>query len=273
MRNRASLLLLALIYAAFISLGLPDSSLGVAWPSMRHDWSLPLEAIAPVTMIATVCSFLSGMAAAWVLARLGTGLLVLVSCLLTGGAFLGYSLAPSIGWLYVLALPLGFGAGSVDAGLNHFVAEHYSSRQMNWLHGFWGVGATIGPAIMASAVAGRGWASGYRVISIVQLSLAAIFLVSLPLWGREGAVPRRAPELEAARPAPGATPAWAAWLGPLLYVLYLAVESGTGLWAASILVDSRGLPPAVAGLSMSCFYGAIMAGRFLTGVVADRMGN
>ncbi|HOX33839.1 MAG TPA: MFS transporter [Spirochaetales bacterium] len=272
MRNKTALLLV-LIYAAFISLGIPDSCLGVAWPAMRRGWGLPVDAIAPVTVVATICSLLSGLAAARVLERLGTGLVVLLSCLLTGGAFLGYSLAPSIAWLYALALPLGFGAGSVDAGLNHFVAEHYSSRHMNWLHGFWGVGATIGPAIMASAVAGPGWASGYRAIAVLQLSLAAIFWASLPLWRREGAVPRRPPELEEARPAPGAAPPWAAWLGPVLYLLYLAVESGIGLWAASILVDARGLAQPRAGLLLSLFYGTIMAGRFLTGAIADRLGN
>lgn len=273
MRKFAPLVLLILVYAAFISLGIPDSSLGVAWPAMRQGWSLPIEAIGGVTMLVTACSALSGFASGRVLRRFGTGKVVLFSCILTGGAFLGFSFAPSFAWLYLLALPLGFGAGSVDAGLNHFVAEHYSSRHMNWLHGFWGIGATIGPVIMAGAVAGAGWASGYRTISLIQLSLATIFLASLRLWDRDDAIPERGDALEGTRPEPGSTPRWAAWLGPGLYLVYAAVESGINLWAASILVGSRGLSAPVAGLEMSCFFGAIMAGRFLTGLVAERAGN
>ena len=273
MINKYSVFLLFLIYAAFVSLGIPDASLGVAWPAMRQQWSLPLEAIGGVTVLVTACSALSGFASGWVLRKLGTGKVVLFSCILTGGAFIGFSLVPSFGWLYALAIPLGFGAGSVDAGLNHFVAEHYSSRHMNWLHGFWGVGATLGPVIMAAALAGPGWAYGYRVIAMVQLSLAAVFLVSLGLWDKEGAVPKGGDALESARPRPGAAPAWAAWLGPGLYLVYASVETGINLWGASILVDARGLSSSSAGVVMSCFFGTIMIGRFLTGLVAQRVGN
>lgn len=273
MKKLPRYLLIALIYAAFISLGLPDSALGVAWPAMRATWSAPIEAVGIVTLIVTLGSALSGFASGWVLKKLGTGPVLFISCVLTGGAFLGISMAPSFGWLLALAIPLGLGAGSVDAGLNHFVAEHYSTRHMNWLHGCWGVGATLGPVIMSAAIAGTGWASGYRTISIVQLSLALIFLASLALWKKEGAIPPRNAETASARPAASATPAWAAWLGPSLYFVYTAMEIGTGLWGASILVGSRGFSPARAGMAMSFFYGAIMVGRFLTGVIAEKIGN
>src|SRR5512133_1051543 len=167
MKRLPHLLLLVLVYAAFISLGLPDSVLGVAWPAMRKIWGQPLEAIGIISIIATICSAISGFASARVLKRLGAGPVVLLSCILTGGALLGFSFAPSFGWLIPLAFPLGLGAGSVDAGLNHFVAEHYSSRHMHWLHACWGVGATIGPIIMGRAIAGPGWSGGYRVISLL----------------------------------------------------------------------------------------------------------
>jgi fucose permease len=273
MKRLSHILLLVLVYAAFISLGLPDSVMGVAWPSMRAGWGQPLEAIGVITVILTICSAISGFASAWVLKKMGTGPVIFVSCALTGGALLGFSFAPSFCWLVPLAFPLGLGAGSVDAGLNHFVAEHYSSRHMNWLHGCWGIGATIGPIIMGRALAGAGWNSGYRSISLIQLSLAAVFLVSLPLWKREGAVPASSEESLANRPKAGSTPKWAAWLGPFLYFVYSAIEVGTGLWTASVLVESRGMAQATAGIFVSFFYGSIMAGRFLTGLIAEKAGN
>lgn len=273
MKRYWHVLLLVLVYAAFISLGLPDSALGVAWPAMRAGWGQPLEAIGIFSIIVTICSAISGFASARVLKRLGAGPVVLISCVLTGGAMLGFSLAPSFLWLIPLAFPFGLGAGSVDAGLNHFVAEHYSSRHMNWLHGCWGVGATVGPIVMGWAIAGPGWTSGYRAIASIQLGLAVVFLISLPLWNKENAVPEKSEEELSSRPLPGSTPKWAAWLGPVLYFVYTAIEFGTGLWAASILVDDRGVDKALAGTLLSCFYGSIMAGRFLTGFIASKADN
>jgi fucose permease len=270
----AHVTLLALIYLAFISLGLPDSVLGVAWPSMRVDLGQPLAAAGLVTLILTACSALSSLASAAVLNRLGTGVVVMLSGLLTGLGLLGFAFAPSLGWVLVCAVPLGLGAGSVDAGLNHFVADHYSSRHMNWLHGCWGVGATVGPVLMGAALVGTGgWQSGYRTIAVMQLALALLFLLTLRLWQREHAVP---PPHEAAGTGavlPRPVPAWATWLAPALYLVYATVEIGTGLWAASILVDDRGLGAPTAGLWVSCFFGAIMGGRFAIGLVAARLGN
>ncbi len=278
MKRLPHIVLLVIIYAAFISLGLPDSVLGVAWPSMRSGWGQPLEAIGVIALILTVCSAISSFASAFVLKRLTTGPVILISCVLTGGALLGFSIAPSFWWLVPLAFPLGFGAGSVDAGLNHFVARHYSSRHMNWLHGCWGIGATIGPVIMGSALAGaalggEGWAAGYRTISLIQLALAVVFLFTLPLWKREGAVPKNETDEAFSRNKKGPAPQWTAWLAPFLYLIYSAVEGGTGLWAASILVEGRGVDQTTAGIFVSFFFGSIMTGRFLTGVVSRRLGN
>jgi len=271
----AHLALLTLIYLAFISLGLPDGVLGVAWTRMHTDLQQPLAAVGLLTLVGTIASGLSTLASGPLLRRLGTGPVVMVSGFLTGLALLGFSLTTSFAWLLLLAVPLGLGAGAVDAGLNHFVAAHYSSRHMNWLHGCWGIGATLGPLIMGAALAGSGlWTQGYRTIAALQLSLALLLLLSLSLWQREHATPDRAVDA-AADPAAGPQPVsrLATWLGPLGFLLYVAAELGTGLWAASILVSDRGTSAATAALGVSLFYAAITLGRFAVGLVADRLGN
>ena len=269
----AHLALLSIIYLAFVSLGLPDGVLGVAWTAMRLDLHQPLAAVGLLTITLTVSSGLSTVVSGYVLNKLGTGPVVMVSGFLTGLALLGFSLAPAFGWLLLLAVPLGLGAGAVDAGLNHFVAAHYSSRHMNWLHGCWGIGATLGPFIMGAALAGAGWQSGYQTIALLQLSLALVLLLSLSLWKRENAKPPAEVHSDAqqARIKPVST--LATWLAPLGFLLYVAAEAGTGLWAASILVNSRGTSAATAGLWVALFFGSITAGRFGVGLVANRLGN
>jgi len=266
-------ILLGIIYFAFISLGLPDSVLGVAWPTMRATLLQPIEAAGLITLVLTICSAISSFASGAVLKRLGTGPVVMISGLLTGLALLGFSFGPSFGVLLLLAIPLGLGAGSVDAGLNHFVAQHYSSRHMNWLHGCWGIGATLGPIIMGMALATvAGWAQGYRHIAFIQLGLAFLFLLTLTLWNRERATPDAAAHDEQPLMLKPLNPK-APWLAVSLYLVYATIEVGTGLWAASVLVDDRHVSAPTAGLWVSCFYGAIMAGRFGTGLIAARMGN
>lgn len=275
-KRATHLLLLALIYLAFISLGLPDGVLGVAWPAMRDVFGQPLQAAGLLTMTLTACSAASGFASGFVLARLGTGKVVAISGFMTGLALLGFALAPSFHWILFLVVPLGLGAGSVDAGLNHFVARHYSARHMNWLHGCWGIGATLGPLVMGAALAAQwGWRGGYVVIAVLQLLLALFFLRHLRLWDGEP-TPRQATSRTTAGAgvsSPPPAPAWAAWLAPALYLVYTSIEVGTGLWAASILVEGRGMEPAQAGLWVAGFFGAIMLGRFLVGLVAYRLGN
>jgi len=269
-------LLLGLIYLAFISLGLPDSVLGVAWPAMRAEFGRSLEHAGLLTLILTTCSAVSGFASGFVLSRLGTGKVVAISGFMTGLALLGFALAPSFQWIVLLVIPLGLGAGSVDAGMNHFVARHYSARHMNWLHGCWGIGATIGPVVMGVALAGRfGWQGGYAVIAATQLLLAVLFLRSLRLWQAEPETAAAGKlSADAGRMARQTqVPTWASWLAPLLFLAYTTIELGTGLWAASILIEGRGTDPARAGLWVAGFFGAIMVGRFAIGLVANRLGN
>lgn len=174
----------------------------------------------------------------------------------------------------MLTVPLGLGAGSVDAGMNHFVARHYDARHMNWLHGCWGIGATMGPIIMGSALAGSaGWQGGYRTIAIIQLALAVLFVVNLRLWQKEPAHRAAAQAGQGDAALHKQPPAWAPWVAALLYLVYTTVELGVGLWAASILVDGRGKDPVSAGAWVACFFVAIMVGRFAIGLVADRIGN
>ena len=267
------LALLAIIYLAFVTLGLPDGVLGVAWTAMRLDLHQPLAAVGLLTITLTLSSGVSTLFSAQVLNKLGTGPVVMISGFLTGLALLGFSMAPALGWLLALAVPLGLGAGAVDAGLNHFVAAHYSSRHMNWLHGCWGIGATLGPLIMGASLAAAGWHSGYRTIAALQLALAVVLLLSLSLWNRENAKPPAARHSDAqqARLKPVST--LATWLAPLAFLLYVAIEAGTGLWAASILVNNRGTSAATAGWWVSFFFGAITVGRFGIGLVANRLGN
>ena len=262
------LALLAIIYLAFVSLGLPDGVLGVAWTAMRLDLHQPLAAVGLLTITVILSSGISTLFSAQVLNKLGTGPVVMISGFLTGLALLGFAVAPAFGWLVALAVPLGLGAGAVDAGLNHFVAAHYSSRHMNWLHGCWGIGATLGPLIMGASLAGAGWQRGYLTIAAVQLALAVVLLLSLSLWRRENAKPPAASHSDAQQACIKPVSTLATWLAPLTFFLYVAIEAGTGLWAASILVNNRGTSAATAGLWVSLFFGAITAGRFAVGLLS-----
>ncbi|HML47079.1 MAG TPA: MFS transporter, partial [Clostridia bacterium] len=177
------MIFLALIYLAFISLGLPDSLLGSAWPMMNAEFGVPTGNAGMVSMIVSGGTILSSLLSHRVIRRVGTGKITVVSVAMTAVALLGFSRAPSFPWLLVCAVPLGLGAGTVDSGLNEFVAEHYAAKHMNWLHCFWGLGAMLGPALI-SALARQGhlWRSGYLSISAIQFALVALLLFSLPMW-------------------------------------------------------------------------------------------
>lgn len=271
-------LLIALIYAAFISLGLPDSVLGIAWPTMRAQLAMPLEAAGYIAIVLTTCSAISSFFSGRINRRFGTGTVVLASSALTAAGLLGYSLVPSFPWFLLAALPLGFGQGAVDSSLNGFVATHYSSRHMNWLHASWGIGATLGPVVMTAALAmNSAWRLGYRTLGAVQALLAATFFLGLGLW-------QRAPTLQGS-PGAGETKEARAfgtlgglrrsepWVQIAVYGLYAAGEFCVGLWAASLFIEKRGLSTGSAGFLASLYYGSITAGRIVSGLFADRIGN
>ncbi|TAH13087.1 MAG: MFS transporter [Curvibacter sp.] len=269
----AHLILLGIVYVSFISLGLPDGILGVAWPAIRADMDQPLAAVGVVTITMTACAAAASFLAGPLAKRVGTGLVVAISCLMTALALIGFAYAPSFVWLVALGIPLGLGSGAVDTSLNHFVAAHYSSRHMNWLHGFWGVGATTGPLIMGVALASStGWTAGTQAIGLVQLCLAVLLFSTLTLWSQERSTPSAGdaehvtPKFKPVRPL-------AVWLAPTSFLFYVAAEMGTGLWAASILVTDRGVSPTQAGVWVAVFFGSITAGRFGVGLIANRLGN
>lgn len=272
--GRPSLVLLGIIYLAFISLGLPDSMLGVAWPAMRETLRLPLETVGILTLVLTTLSAASSFATGWLTRRFTTGPIVLASCLATATALLIFSSAPPFVFLVLAAVPLGLGAGGVDSSLNAYVAKHYSARHMNWLHSFWGVGATVGPMVMTAALGiGAGWQGGYLWIALTQLTLALLFFATLPLWKRNE---NRSEAAAAEENGPDGTLTLrspAAILSAVIYALYAVVEFSTGLWANTVLVDSRGIPPQTAGLWVAAYYGSIMGGRMLMGFLVHRWGN
>ena len=259
-------LLLAIIYMAFISLGLPDGLLGAAWPVMQQDLAVPESYAGIVSMIIAACSILSSLLSDKVTRRLGAGPVTAVSVLLTAAALLGFSLSRSFWMLCALAVPYGLGAGAVDAALNNYVALHYSSRHMSWLHAFWGVGAAIGPYVMSVAIGSRhGWPMGYRVVGLLQVCLTAVLLCSLKLW--KAAPTPDTGDGEAAGPLtlgqifaiPGAKAVMSA------FFCYCALESTAGLWASSYLTLHRGVDAQTAAGFASLFYIGITAGRALNG--------
>lgn len=268
-------LLLALIYVSFISLGLPDSLLGSAWPQMQESLGVSLSLGGVISFLITASTILSSLVSHQVIQRFGTGTVTMCSVAMTALALFGFSLSNSFFALCLWAIPYGLGAGSVDAALNNFVALHCKAKHMSWLHCFWGIGATGGPYIMGLCLSrGMGWQAGYRTISFLQMALTLILLLSLPLWKKQ--------ELplsggETVRPQ---TPQW----GKLLkrpgvkaaltaFFFYSALELTTGLWGSSYMVAVRGISAETAAKWISLFYLGITAGRFFSGFLTLRFSD
>lgn len=267
-------LFLAVIYSAFVSLGLPDSMLGAAWPEMAGSFAVPAQSAGTAAMLTSVCTVISSLFTNRLVARLGTGRTTLFSVALTAAALTGMACAPGFVWLCVLAVPLGLGAGAVDAALNNFVALHYAARHMNWLHCCWGLGATLGPAIL-SIFLGRagGWRLGYGAVAALQWCLVAALAATQSLWKRH----------ESGQPGPGmqrsnATDSlWhiarqpGVWAAMLSYFCYCSVENTALLWGASYFVTARGFGVAAAAQAASLFVLGITVGRFLCGFLSCRL--
>lgn len=267
--------LLVIIYISFISLGLPDALLGAAWPVMSTDIGVPLSLAGMLSMIVAGGTIVSSLISERVIRRFGTGLVTACSVTMTAVALLGVSLSSGIGWLCLFAVPLGLGAGAVDTALNNFVALHYQARHMNWLHCFWGVGATAGPAIMSLFLTTQGgWKLGYGTIGALQALLVIALFASLPLW-RKAASPSMQAESASVQPpklvhtlqTPGVKPAM------LCFFAYCALELTTGLWGSSYLVMVKGIPAVSAAQWISYFYLGITAGRFVSGFLSLRLRN
>ncbi len=267
-------LLIGIIYLSFISLGLPDSLLGSAWPTMYSEMGSTITGAGTLAMIISACTVVSSLMADRVIHRFGTGKVTTVSVAMTALALFGFSMSGAYWHLVLWCIPYGLGAGSVDSALNNYVALHLKARHMSWLHCMWGVGASIGPIIMAQCLTGGfGWRGGYRTIGTIQMVLTALLVLSLPLWTRESRnssvdeSTRNVLSLGEAVRLPGAKRILIAFL------CYCALESSAGLWAASWLVETRGVSPNAAAGYAALFYLGITGGRAVSGFISERLGD
>ncbi len=269
-------LLLAIIYLSFISLGLPDALLGSAWPTMYESFQVPVSYAGIISMIISVGTVISSLQSDRLTLKLGTGKVTAISVAITAIALFGFSISDSFLLLCLWAIPYGLGAGSVDASLNNYVALHYSSRHMSWLHCMWGVGASIGPYIMGYALTGqKGWNAGYLYIAVLQITLTIILVCSLPLWKKRIEIRDTNGRVEEAKPLslkqiwniPGAKEVL------VTFFCYCGVEQTAGLWASSYLVLYRGLSEETAANFASLFFIGITIGRALNGFLTLKLSD
>ncbi|MEY8462371.1 MFS transporter [Streptococcus merionis] len=267
-------ILLVMIYLAFISLGLPDGLLGAAWPAMRVQMNLPMSYMGIISMIISVGTIVSSLQSHRLILRFGTGKVTAVSVGMTALALFGFSVSSNLIWLCFFAIPYGLGAGSVDAALNNYVALHYSSKHMSWLHCMWGIGASIGPYIMSFALTRpSGWPLGYLLVGIIQVILTAMLFMTLSLWQRD-----ESREISTEKPKKALTLKQILSISDakeimVCFFCYCALESTTGLWAASYLIGVRGLSVAQAASFASLFYVGITVGRAINGFLAMRFSD
>lgn len=267
--------LLVIIYIAFISLGLPDSVLGSVWPVIRLDLSAPLGLVGYVAMTISAGTVISSLLSNRLVSRFGTAKVTVTSVAMTAIALLGYSFVGHAAFLFLLAIPLGLGAGSIDAALNNFVALHYKSMHMNWLHCFWGVGATAGPLIMSAfLLQAGGWRTGYLVIAALQFALVVVLLASMKLWDgkelRSSKGTQRDSKVTTNREAFGLPNVKLALIS---FVFFSVTETTTGLWSSSYLVGVKGMAATTAARWTASFYAGITLGRLLSGFLSIKMKN
>lgn len=272
-------LLLVIIYIAFISLGLPDSILGAAWPSMQPQLGVPVSYAGGISVIIAGGTIISSLFSNYLIHKLGTGKVTAISVAMTAAALFGFSVSDAYWQLCLWGIPYGLGAGSVDAALNNFVALHYKAKHMSWLHCFWGIGATAGPYIMGFALTGGlGWHMGYRIISVLQILLTVVLVVTLPMWkekcktgkeeGAEDADAVQRPlSLRQVMKLPGAKGVMTG------FFCYCAVESTAGLWASSYMVLDRNISAQTAAKWAALFYLGITLGRFICGFLTMKVND
>jgi fucose permease len=268
------LLLLLIIYLAFISLGLPDSLLGSAWPAMFEDLGVPLDYAGYISMIVAAGTVVSSLFSGNLISKFGVSTVTTFSVMMTAVALMGFAYSDHFLFLCLLAIPLGLGAGSVDSALNNYVALHFQAKHMNWLHSFWGIGAAIGPLIMAGYLAkGDSWNSGYQTVAWIQIGLVAILLLSLPLWVKNQKTLASTPEsrssnfLKLLTAIPGLKQAL------VVFFCYCTIEATFGLWGASFLVFERGFEVDQAARLTSLYYLGITIGRFFSGFMTLHLTN
>ena len=270
-----STILLIIIYISFISLGLPDSLLGSAWPSMYGGINVPLHFAGYISMIIAGGTVISSIFSERIIRRFGTGVVTAFSVLMTAVALLGFSLSGSFFLLCLWAVPLGLGAGSVDAALNNYVALHYKAKHMSWLHCFWGVGASMGPIIMSFYLINKNsWNLGYRSIGIIQCCLVAVLFITISLWGKN----KSQTNIEKNETSKGLKFKELFKIAGVKQILvaffcYCSLETTTGLWGSSFLVMEKNISPEIAAQWISLYYIGITAGRFISGFLTMKLNN
>lgn len=269
-RTRMYSFLLALIYLAFISLGLPDSLLGSGWPVMHLELGVPISYMGIVSMVISGGTIVSSLMSDRLNRKLGTRIVTVMSVFLTVIALFGFSFSSRFWMLIVFAVPYGLGAGAIDAALNNYVALHYKAKHMSWLHSFWGVGTIVSPFIMGYALTNRTWNSGYRIVGAIQLAIAILLLVTLPVWK----VNKAADETE--KKSVGLVSALKIKGVPFLLIgffAYCAAEATAMQWASTYFVEVKGISAERAATFASLFYIGITVGRFISGFITDKLGD
>jgi fucose permease len=268
--------LVLLAYIAFIALGMPDGLLGVGWPSIRASFAIPLDAVG-MLLTASVAGYMtSAFFSGPLVARLGVGRVLAASCVLTGAGLIGYTLVPQWWMMVLLGVFAGLGAGAIDAGLNTYVASHFGEGLMQWLHASYGIGVTLGPIIMTIALTTlNSWRVGYRVVGGFQLALATCFVLTLPMWNKKetsvgSEEPKRLTDYKTPMGETLRQPQ--VWWSVLLFFLYCGAEVSLGTWTYSLLVESRGIAPAVAGLWAGSYWATFTIGRMAAGLYTKRVG-
>ena len=265
-------LLLTIIYVAFISLGLPDSLLGAGWPVMHEAFNVPISYMGIITMIISGGTIISSLMSDALTKKLKTPTVTVVSVFLTATALLGFSLASEFWMLIAFAVPYGLGAGAIDAALNNYVAVHYHSRHMSWLHCFWGVGAIVSPFVMSYALTASAWNNGYRIISLIQMGIGLLLLFTLPIWKvnkskNESNTDCKSIGLIGALKIKGVP---SLLLG---FFAYCAAESTAMGWASTYLVEVKNIAEEKAAAFASLFFIGLTAGRFIGGFFTDKLGD
>jgi fucose permease len=270
--RRATLLILVLAYAGFVALGLVNSLMGVAWPSIRDTFALPVDALGAFLIANTAGYMLASAVSGRLMGLMSVGTLLAASCGLAALSLIAIGSAPLWAVLVALGFASGLAGGAIDGSLNSYAAAHFSPRAMNWLHACFGIGATIGPAIMTAMItAGPGWRSGFWLVGAVQLALATAFVLTRQLWDNGAPTASGALAHTASVPLLATLRLPLAWLGIVLFFVYCGAEVAAGNWVFSMLTEARNVSPELAGAWVSLYWGSLTVGRILFGFVVQRV--
>ncbi len=262
--------MLVIIYISFISLGLPDALLGSAWPIMYKELDVPISAAGTISLIISLSTVISSLTTDRLTKKFSTAVVTTFSIGLTGFALFGYAFSSTFLALCLFSIPYGLGAGAIDAALNNYVSIHYSSGHMNWLHCFWGVGATISPYIMSYALFNNlGWSSGYIFVGVIQVFITILLFFSIPKWEKTSV---QSEDEEEHKPISfkNILKLKGVKYALVAFFCYCALEGVAGLWACTYLVGAKGIDAGTAAMFASLYYGGITIGRFFCGFIAEK---